>query len=143
MRKKSTWIVGVLLVIAGVAIMGALFFYKPSMSQRDFVETPQLYQKLNQEKSKKFVLVFFKNGCPYCRSAKDEIASAIKQSDIPVYIVNTESKTGKDLVNHFRIKYASTITVLDSGKFKSLPYADKIDGKIKPIKSNIKQALEE
>lgn len=143
MRKKSIWIVGVLLFIAGVTIMGALFFYKPSMSQRDFVETPQLYQKLNQEKSKKFVLVFFKNGCPYCRSAKDEIASAIKQSDIPVYIVNTESKTGKDLVNHFRIKYASTITVLNSGKFKSLPYADKIDGKIRPIKSNIKQALGE
>lgn len=143
MRKKSIWILGVLLVIAGVAIIGALFFYKPLTSQKDFVETPQLYQKLNQENSKKFVLVFFKNGCPYCRSAKDEITSAIKQSDIPVYIVNTESKTGKDFVNHFRIKYASTITVLDSGKFKSLPYADKIDGKIKPIKSNIKQALEE
>lgn len=143
MRKKSIWILGVLLVIAGVAIIGALFFYKPLTSQKDFVETPQLYQKLNQENSKKFVLVFFKNGCPYCRSAKDEITSAIKQSDIPVYIVNTESKTGIDLVNHFSIKYASTITVLDSGKFKSLPYADKIDKKIRPIKSNIKQALGE
>lgn len=109
---------------------------------KDLRATSNLIQKLNDNGEQKEALVFFKDGCPYCRAGKSKIESEAQKAKFPVYYVDTQSDIGKLLVKSFKVKYASTITVVEKGKYKNIAYADKINGKIIPLSDNIKKVFE-
>ncbi|WP_270243490.1 thioredoxin family protein [Lactococcus lactis] len=132
------WRILILSITIALVTAGGSYFYSRSHTMK---ETPHLMQKLEDNDSKKEVLVFFRPGCPYCEAGQEKIKEISKKTKVPVYYVNTRSEIGKVLVKNFDLKYASTLTVIDSGHFKNIAYADKINGKIVPLTSNIKRVF--
>lgn len=124
-------------IILFVSVTGLFFAKAKFHNSAEFVETPNLIQHLEASGTRKEILVFYQEDCPYCEAGVTEIKAARKKTKFPVYYVNTQSQTGKILVKNFNIKYASTLTVIQSGKYRNVAYADKINGKYVPLKENI------
>ena len=117
------------------------FHFASKQQRKDLIETPRLAHIISKNQADPKVFIFFKKGCPYCRSAKNDVLKESKKAMMPVYFVDTDSEVGKKLVSDFKIKYASTISVVSNKKVTNYPYADKINGKITPLRANIKVAL--
>lgn len=122
-------------------ILAIGFHFAIKQQPKDLIETPNLARIISKNQSRAKAFVFFKKGCPYCRSARNDVLKESKKATIPVYFVDTNSEVGKKLVTDFEIKYASTISVVIEKKVTNYSYADKVNGKIVPLKANIKLAL--
>ncbi|MEY8538296.1 glutaredoxin family protein [Lactococcus muris] len=132
-----------------VLVIVACFGISRIIVPKNLIETPNVLQKLNESEktNQKVILVFFKEGCPYCEAAKTEIEEAKKQADFPVFYVNTESKQGQQLKKRYGLQYASSLVIIQKqNNYISteavISYADKNDrGQYIPLTENIKKAF--
>lgn len=87
-------------------------------------------------------LVFYRNGCPYCKAGKKAVITATEKSSYPTFYVDVESKDGQLLVEKYHVDKAATLVTIRDGKSKLYHYATKDkDGQIVADLSSIKEAL--
>lgn len=86
-------------------------------------------------------LVFYKKSCSYCRVAKKEIITQAKDSQVITYFVDTSTKEGKNLVQTYHVKYASTIVSIRKGHIQSFLYARNRGNTIVVEKEKIKEVF--
>ncbi|MDG4973420.1 glutaredoxin family protein [Lactococcus lactis] len=150
-KKKFFQRVFLGLVLAAVMLGGTggiIHYVKTQNGSKDLVETPNVMQRLNEseKKTQKIILVFFKDGCPYCEAAKTEIEEAKIQANFPVLYVNTESRGGQQLKQKYKLQYASSLVIIQKQKntvtTEVVAYGDKIRGQYVPLTENIQKAFE-
>ncbi|HFV0230974.1 TPA: thioredoxin [Streptococcus agalactiae] len=87
-------------------------------------------------------LVFYRNGCPYCKAGKKAVITVTEKSSYPTFYVDVESKDGQLLVEKYHVDKAATLVTIRDGKSKLSHYATKDkDGQIVADLSSIKKAL--
>ncbi|MHB9782180.1 thioredoxin domain-containing protein [Streptococcus sp. 10F2] len=87
-------------------------------------------------------LVFYKEGCPYCRAGKEVVVTASKRSHFPTFYINVDTQEGQVLVDKYQVDSAATIVKIRGGKVKLFEYAtEDRDGNIKANKMAIQEAL--
>lgn len=87
-------------------------------------------------------LVFYRNGCPYCKAGKKAVIAVTEKSSYPTFYVDVESKDGQLLVEKYHVDKAATLVTIRDGKSKLYHYATKDkDGQIVADLSSIKEAL--
>ncbi|WP_407350326.1 hypothetical protein VNN41_09790 [Lactococcus garvieae] len=158
----NRWTTGGLIFIFVVLVIAAVES-QADYSEAWLKETPKIEQVFENTVAEEFAVVFYKEGCPYCEAAQEEVTETARQAPFPVYYVDTESAMGKKLISVTHIKYASTIVVFrtsqnegktihqllfsESGErkekfsFTRWSYADKKEGTYVPLTENIKAAL--
>lgn len=89
-------------------------------------------------------LVFYRNGCPYCKAGKKAIINSSEKSVYPTFYIDVESKEGQILVKKYNVDAAATLITLREGKSQLYHYAIKDkQGKITADEKTIKEALDE
>lgn len=151
-KKKFFQRVFLGLVLAAVMLGGTggiIYYVNTQNGPKDLVETPNVMQRLNESENKnqKIILVFFKDGCPYCEAAKTEIEKSKIQANFPVLYVNTESREGQQLKRKYKLQYASSLVIIQKQKNTVttevvVAYGDKIRGQYVPLTENIQKAFE-
>ena len=63
-------------------------------------------------------LIFYQDNCPYCKVAEEDLMNSINNSKYPCYFINTKSKEGSLLKEHYHVKVASTILAIRDGVIK-------------------------
>lgn len=87
-------------------------------------------------------LVFYKEGCPYCRAGKEAVIKAAKSSHLPTFYINVDTEEGQVLVDKYQVESAATIVQIRDGKVKLFDYAaEDREGNIKADKTAIQEAL--
>lgn len=128
-------IVGIVLSLG--LILGIAHYWKEgqSLDAKD-------YFLLTIEQRKNVNIVFYKDGCPYCEAAKEPLREESKESEVPTFFVNIETKEGQELKKSFGVKYAATLVVIRDGKQQELIYAEKKNGQYQAKIAQIRQLLE-
>lgn len=87
-------------------------------------------------------LVFYKEGCPYCKAGKEVVVKAAKSSHFPTFYINVDTQGGQVLVDKYQVDSAATIVQIRDGKAKLFDYAaEDREGNIKADKTAIQEAL--
>ena len=87
-------------------------------------------------------LVFYRNGCPYCKAGKKAVITSAEKRSYPTFYIDVESKDGQILVEKYHVDKAATLVTIRDGKFELFLYATKDKaGKIRADKKAIKEAL--
>ncbi|MCI7677652.1 MAG: glutaredoxin family protein [Streptococcus orisratti] len=87
-------------------------------------------------------LVFYRNGCPYCKAGKEAVINSAEKSSYPTFYIDVESEDGQILIEKYHVDKAATLVTIRDGKFKLFLYATKDKaGKIRADKKAIKEAL--
>jgi len=94
-----------------------------------------------EKSSKDYNLVFYKKHCPYCEGAASEVIKGSQNTTVPTFFIDTESKTGHELVEKYHVRYASTIMKIRNKNVQKMIYAEKIDGKYMAKQDVIKEVF--
>ncbi|WP_069986521.1 thioredoxin [Streptococcus agalactiae] len=87
-------------------------------------------------------LVFYRNGCPYCKAGKKAVINSAEKSSYPTFYIDVESEDGQILIEKYHVDKAATLVTIRDGKFELFLYATKDKaGKIRADKKAIKEAL--
>lgn len=70
-------------------------------------------------------LVFYRNGCPYCKAGKEAVINSAEKSSYPTFYIDVESEDGQILVEKYHVDKAATLVTIRDGKFELFLYADK------------------
>lgn len=102
--------------------------------------TQEVYQEAVENQNAN--LVFYKDGCPYCKAGKQDIIEVARDSDIPTFYINVDTEDGQSLVQKYQVERAATIVQIRGGKVKLFDYAaEDRKGNIKADKAAIQEAL--
>ncbi|MFS5614702.1 thioredoxin [Streptococcus agalactiae] len=87
-------------------------------------------------------LVFYRNGCPYCKAGKEAVINSAEKSSYPTFYIDVESEDGQILVEKYHVDKAATLVTIRDGKSKLYHYATKDkDGQIVADQNSVKEAL--
>lgn len=89
-------------------------------------------------------LVFYRNGCHYCKAGKKTVINAAEKSPYPTFYIDVESTDGQILAKKYQVEKAATLITLREGKSKLYRYAAKDkQGNITSNDKTIKDALDD
>lgn len=87
-------------------------------------------------------LVFYRNGCPYCKAGKKDVINAAEKSSYPTFYIDVASKDGQILGKKYQVAKAATLITLRRGKKQIYLYAMKDNqGRFIADKETIREAL--
>ncbi|MFM1618624.1 thioredoxin [Streptococcus mutans] len=87
-------------------------------------------------------LVFYRNGCPYCKAGKKAVINAAEKSSYPTFYIDVASKDGQILGKKYQVAKAATLITLRRGKKQIYLYAMKDNqGRFIADKETIREAL--
>ncbi|MEY8737867.1 hypothetical protein AB9M75_11805 [Lactobacillus sp. AN1001] len=125
MMKKFFFFMVVSVAIFFIATIG----YLKNNSYQAQTNNQNNVTEMIEKNSKDYNLVFYKKHCPYCEGAASEVIKGSKNTTVPTFFIDTESKTGRELVEKYHVRYASTIVRVRNKNVRKMIYAEKIDGK--------------
>lgn len=141
--KFSKFICGVIIAIALLFFVGVgvqTTWRKYVIRDYDKHLTAQVYTDsvVNQNVN----LVFYRNGCPYCKAGKKTVITAAEKSLYPTFYIDVESEDGQALVKKYQIEKAASIIKIREGKSHLYTYATKNKtGQIEPDQMSIKEVF--
>ena len=107
--------------------------YDSHLTQKEYSQVA-LHQNVN--------LVFYKQGCPYCKAGKQAVVAAAAKNNYPTFYIDVESSEGQELVEKYQVKKAATVLIVRDGEVTSYLYAKRDDhGKILVDSEKIKEAF--
>lgn len=152
MSKKTAYVVMTAVGVSGVVGTGMAI---NSQSGHKLQETNNV-QKFIQDKQKKaiksqikpVVVVFYKDGCPYCERASSTLKSEARANDeVNTVFVNIQSKAGQQLKEQFGVQKVPSVASFSNNGSYSLHSAQLIttgsaDTSISVNKSRLEQIYE-
>lgn len=139
--SRKPYILTLALVIIDLMFLGVSFpILKDFAFDYNYELTADVYvdTAINQNVN----LVFYKTGCPYCKTGKKAVVTAAKENAYPTFYINVDSNKGQQLVKQYQVEKAATIITLRDGESQLYLYAKKTQaGKITANTKNIKEAF--
>lgn len=139
--SRKPYILTLALVIIDLMFLGVSFpILKDFAFDYNYELTADVYvdTAINQNVN----LVFYKTGCPYCKTGKKAVVTAAKESAYPTFYIDVESDKGQQLVKQYQVEKAATIITLRDGESQHYLYAKKTQkGKITANTKNIEEAF--
>ena len=124
MKKRNkiiVFIIGVMLVAALLIMTTVPRILREAKGYE--IETPNIEQRIDQKDN--YQIVFWKEGCPFCKGALPSVGKKAESSKYPTYYIDCETEEGEKLVEQYGVEYAATIVSVRGENFKTLTYVKK------------------
>lgn len=152
MSKKTAYVVMTAVGVSGVVGTGMAINSQSGHKLQEtnnvqkFVQDKQ--QKAIKSKIKPVVVVFYKDGCPYCERASSTLKSEARANDeVNTVFVNIQSKAGQQLKEQFGVQKVPSVASFSNNGSYSLHSAQLIttgsaDTSISVNKTRLEQIYE-
>lgn len=151
-RKKTAYVVMTAVGLSGV--VGAGIAVNEQLSHKlHETQNVQKYVQVQQQKAikskiKPVVVVFYKDGCPYCEKASSTLKSEARDNDeVKTVFVNIKSTAGQQLKEQFGVqKVPSVASISNNGSYAlhtaQLITTGSVDTSISVNKTKLEQIYE-
>lgn len=115
----------------GLLLCLLLVLFLSFKSLEQYILYSQFEMKMSSKREiTKVNYIFYNSHCPYCKAGKREIFKRIGTSEIPSYLIDTNSSIGKKMVKKYHIRYAPTFVKVRNKNVTSFLYAFDKNNKI-------------